>query len=370
LEKKKESEERRDYLKTVGALVAGLAVGGAAAWLGKPAERVEVPGPTVPGPTVTKTAPGPTVTVTAPPTPKKIKLAGMGVGPRDDLAWVQVAWEGMQKAKEQYGAEIAFSEMVSPPEYEKVFRDYAALGYDVIAGFGFMFAEPAWAVADEYPEITFVYTCTPDYPPVDNVVAPIYQEQEGGAVVGVAMGLMTKTNKVGVVIGDVGPCCNSFAHGIAHGLKLVNPDATLLVVYAGAWADPAKGKDLAMGMIEAGADVLTHYADGTGLGVITAAKEKGIYWVGCFRDQSELAPDSCLGSYVTDHWEFMKQIMEAYLRGQLKKPWIFRADFNSGISRWAPGPAIPNDVQEKVEKFIYGMITNKPVPRDESKYVE
>jgi len=57
-------EERRDYLKTVGALVAGLVVGGAAAWLGKPAERVEVPGPTV-------TAPGATVTVTAtPPLPK------------------------------------------------------------------------------------------------------------------------------------------------------------------------------------------------------------------------------------------------------------------------------------------------------------
>lgn len=40
-------EEKREYLKTVGGLVAGLAVGGAAAWLGKPAERVEVPGPTV-----------------------------------------------------------------------------------------------------------------------------------------------------------------------------------------------------------------------------------------------------------------------------------------------------------------------------------
>jgi len=68
-------EERRKYLKTVGALVAGLAVGGAAGWLSKPAERVEVPGVTVTE-RITETVPGPTVTktVTAPftptPTPK------------------------------------------------------------------------------------------------------------------------------------------------------------------------------------------------------------------------------------------------------------------------------------------------------------
>jgi len=59
-------EERRDYLKTVGALVAGLAVGGAAGWLSKPAERVEVPGATVTAPGVTVTAPGATVTVPGP----------------------------------------------------------------------------------------------------------------------------------------------------------------------------------------------------------------------------------------------------------------------------------------------------------------
>ena len=59
-------EERRNYLKTVGALVAGFAVGGAAAWLGKPAERVEVPGPTVTALGVTVTAPGATVTVPGP----------------------------------------------------------------------------------------------------------------------------------------------------------------------------------------------------------------------------------------------------------------------------------------------------------------
>ena len=36
-------EERRKYLKTVGALAAGLAIGGVAGWLGKPEVVKEVP---------------------------------------------------------------------------------------------------------------------------------------------------------------------------------------------------------------------------------------------------------------------------------------------------------------------------------------
>jgi ABC-type glycerol-3-phosphate transport system substrate-binding protein len=72
-------EERRKYLKTVGALAAGLVVGGAAGWLSKPAERVEVPGVTVTEritETVTKTVTAP-VTPTSPPitpTPAKIHV--------------------------------------------------------------------------------------------------------------------------------------------------------------------------------------------------------------------------------------------------------------------------------------------------------
>ena len=60
-------EERRDYLKTVGALVAGLAIGGAAGWLSKPAEGVTE--------TVTETVTK-TVTAAITPTPTPTALTG------------------------------------------------------------------------------------------------------------------------------------------------------------------------------------------------------------------------------------------------------------------------------------------------------
>ena len=85
-------EERRDYLKTVGALVAGLAIGGAAGWLSKPAERVELPGVTVtaPGATVTKT-----VTETPPITPtptKPIPTEPIKIGHLDSLTGPAAIW--------------------------------------------------------------------------------------------------------------------------------------------------------------------------------------------------------------------------------------------------------------------------------------
>jgi ABC-type amino acid transport substrate-binding protein len=78
-------EERRDYLKTVGALVAGLVVGGAAAWLAKPPVTVEVPGVTVTAPGVTKTVTK-TTTITPPP-------ATVTVAP-EDTVWAGVMERG------------------------------------------------------------------------------------------------------------------------------------------------------------------------------------------------------------------------------------------------------------------------------------
>jgi len=80
-------EERRNYLKAVGALVVGLAVGGAAGWLGKPTERITervtetvtktVTAAVTPTPTLTPT-PTPTLTPTPTPTPKPAKIRYLG----------------------------------------------------------------------------------------------------------------------------------------------------------------------------------------------------------------------------------------------------------------------------------------------------
>ena len=57
------------------------------------------------------------------------------------------------------------------------------------------------------------------------------------------------------------------------GVQAVNPEAKVLVGYAGVFNDPAKGKEVAMAHYNRGADIVYHAAGKTGEGVIEAAKE-------------------------------------------------------------------------------------------------
>jgi basic membrane protein A len=70
----------------------------------------------------------------------------------------------------------------------------------------------------------------------------------------------------------------------------------VLVAYAGSFADPAKGEEMATPEFQQGADIVFHAAGGTGLGVINAAKKLGKYAIGADIDQNYLAPENVLTS--------------------------------------------------------------------------
>ena len=74
------------------------------------------------------------------------------------------------------------------------------------------------------------------------------------------------------------------------------PDAKVLQYNANNFGDSAAGAAAAKDMITKGADVIYHAAGGTGMGVIEACNEEGIWAIGVDTDQSNLAPDHVLTS--------------------------------------------------------------------------
>jgi basic membrane protein A len=74
------------------------------------------------------------------------------------------------------------------------------------------------------------------------------------------------------------------------------------VAYAGvtpaAFADPVKGKELALSQIGRGADVIFHASGTTGNGVIEAARDKGVFAIGVDSNQNFMAPGHMLTSMV------------------------------------------------------------------------
>jgi basic membrane protein A len=137
--------------------------------------------------------------------------------------------------------------------------------------------------------------------------------------------------------------------GYKLGAKSVNPDVTVLTTYVGAWDDPARGKEAAVAQIEAGADVLYHVADKTGLGVIQAAQEAGVYAIGSASDQSSVAPGAVLSSSTEVVESAYLQLARAVLDGTFKAQ-VYRLGLASGTLDYAPMPdVVPQDVQDLVE---------------------
>lgn len=228
-----------------------------------------------------------------------IVFATGGLG---DKSFNDSAMRGMELAKEQHGIEFDFAEPAAIAEYQSFLTQFANTHqYDLIISIGFDQADALNEVAAQFPDQKFaIVDMVVDKP---NVASYVYKEKERGFLMGVASALMTTKaddplinaeKVVGVIGGMKIPLIDANIAGFMAGAKYVDPEIKALHSYVGHWADPAKGKELALSMIEQGADVVWGAAGRSGLGVINAAQEKNVYTIGSDSDQGDLAPEHVL----------------------------------------------------------------------------
>lgn len=247
----------------------------------------------------------------AAPQDKKIK-AGIvfDVGGLGDKSFNDAAHRGLVRSKDELGAETQYYEPKEPSDRESGLRRFASEKFDVIVGVGFMFTDDLLKLAKDFPDLK--WACVDmsvkqgrGGKPVElpkNLVGLKFKEEEGSFLVGAIAGLVTKTGKVGFVGGMNVPLIHKFEAGFAAGAKHVRPDIQVLSGYAGetpeAFKDAAKGKSLALGMYEQGADIIYHASGQTGRGVFEAAKEKKKLAIGVDSDQHDEAPGHVLTSMI------------------------------------------------------------------------
>ena len=167
----------------------------------------------------------------------------------------------------------------------------AAEQSDLTVGVGFLLTEAITEVANQYPDDKFLLIDSVSEAP--NVASVTFREQEGAFLCGVVAGLMTKSNKLGVVGGIKIPPVVRYVVGFEAGAKSVNPDVSVVVAYADTFEDPALGKELTLAQYNEGVDIAFPVAGRTGIGSFDAAKEKGPgYWViAADTDQSQLGAE-------------------------------------------------------------------------------
>ena len=232
------------------------------------------------------------------------------MGGRGDKSFNDGAYIGAMRAARELGARVRFVEPGEGSDREAGLRLLAAEGMDLVIGVGFIFTDDITVLAREYPRVAFAcvdYAVSVDaagnvIQPPANLAALKFREEEGSFLVGALAALVGGSKKVGFVGGMDSPLIHKFEAGYRAGVKRVCPDCEVLVQYAGvtpdAFANPGRGKELALSQYQQGVNVIYHASGSTGLGVFEAARSMNRYGIGVDADQYTEAPGRVLTSMV------------------------------------------------------------------------
>lgn len=232
------------------------------------------------------------------------------VGGRGDKSFNDGAYNGAMRAKRELQAAVRLIEPAAGTDRESGIRLLAAEGLDLVIGVGFIFTDDLKQLATEYPETRFAgvdYALSYDeqgnvIPPPENLAALKFREEEGSFLVGAIAALAGGSKRVGFVGGMDIPLIHKFEAGYRAGVQHVCPDCTVIAQYAGvtpeAFANPTKGKEMALSQYRSGVNVIFHASGSTGLGVFEAARQMKRYAIGVDADQYDEAPGHVMTSMV------------------------------------------------------------------------
>lgn len=292
----------------------------------------------------------------------KLKVAAVYTVPFEQQ-WVSRIHKALKAAEARGEIEYKASENVSNADYERVMREYATAGNQLIVGEAFAVEAAARKVAKDFPKTSFLLGSSlkptgPNFSVFDNYI------QEPAYLTGMIAGGMTKTNKIGMVGGFPIPEVNRLMNAFMAGAKETNPKVEFSVSFINSWFDPPKAKEAAFAMIDKGADVM--YAER--FGVSDAAKEKGKLAIGNVINTQDKYPDTVVASAL---WNMEPSIDRAI---KLAKEGKFKAEdygpysmMKHKGSELAPlgtfEKKVPADIQAKVkakqEAILAGKFTVK-----------
>ncbi|MCB9945722.1 MAG: BMP family protein [Geminicoccaceae bacterium] len=226
----------------------------------------------------------------SPASAEPIRVAAIYTVPVEQQ-WVSRIHKALNAAAERGDIAYTYSENVKNTDYERVMREYAEAGNQLIMGEVFGVERAARQVAGDYPGTSFLMGSSfepqaPNFSVFDNYI------QECSYLTGLVAGAKTASGRIGMVGGYPIPEVNRLMNAFMDGVREVRPDAEFMVTFIGSWYDPPKAKEAAFAMIDGGADMM--YAER--YGVSDAAKERGVLAIGNVIDTQEEYPGTVVAS--------------------------------------------------------------------------
>ena len=216
-----------------------------------------------------------------------------------DGGWGQLAYDGLKELDARGGFKTAYAENITLAQMDQMARGYSDDGFDLIIGHGNEFSSALLAVAPDYPtQHYFVTTFLPQEQVPRNIMYVNLGYFAAAYGAGALAALISeKKQAVGFVGGDDDPNQQRMKKAFIAGAERTVPGVRGLAIITGDYDNAAKGREAASILTGNGADVIWHAADVTGLGAIQGAVAANVKVIGCYSDQTYLAPNNMATSF-------------------------------------------------------------------------
>lgn len=282
-----------------------------------------------------------------PPEPEKLKVAFVYVGPVGDAGWSWAHDEARKDLEATFDyVETAYLQSVPEgAESERVLSQFAEKGFKLIFTTSFGYMDPTIKVAERYPDVVFMH-CS-GYKRSPNVGTYFGRMYQAKYLAGIIAGRTSQTGKVGFVAPHPIPEVIRHVDAFALGVRAVNPEATVHVVWTNSWFDPGKEKEAAISLLDAGADVIATGADSAA--PMQAAQSRRALAIGYDSDGREFAPEAFLTAPIWDWTVIYRDVVQQVRDGT----WVSSDSWGgleTGVVKLAPmSDLVAAEVQAEVE---------------------
>ena len=279
---------------------------------------------------------------------EKTKVAFIYVGPAGDAGWSYAHDQGRKYLEENVSGIEVTPPLESVPENadaEQVLENLVQKGNKIIFATSYGYMDAVEKVAKKHPDVTFLH-CS-GYKVADNVGTYFGRIYQPRYLSGIVAGKTTESDIIGYVAAHPIPEVVRGINAFTLGVRSVNPDAKVKVVWTKTWYDPAKEKDAAKSLLTQGADVIAQHQDTPG--PMQAAEEAGKFGVSYNSDMRHFAPNAVLTGPVWNWGPYYAETVQAVLDGTWKSEQYWGA-LDDGIVGLAPyGDMISDEIKTLVD---------------------
>ena len=279
----------------------------------------------------------------------KLIIGAVYVGSVNDYGYNRSFHDALtQVARDLPGVKLIEAENVPESgEAESVMEGMIQQGAKLVVPTSFGYSDSARKVAKRHRDVAFEFAGDGDTE--RNFGVFFGSTQRAMYPMGVAAGKMTKSNKLGFVVGiPIGYALGN-VNAFQMGARSVNPNVQTIVVVTGGWSDKAKEAAAANALLDQGCDVVSMHVDSPAT-IIQAVEGRGAMSIGFQSIEARaLAPKGWITGLGFTWAPFFTSVAKSVMAGTFRGEAVYKG-LGEMVAVGPFGPSVPADVQALVKK--------------------